>query len=264
MENINKLVSCNTILSAIDRTFKPTSSSWMNEAIEDIGWAIQAIGYHMGFVKKQTEPPYLIVANNRAKIPCDVERIIAVEQLLPRQDSHNHVLNPDGTTPSPQPFNNLPPYEGIRLRLGSDISGYGIAEDNPRTTKAKPSSSYYNINTDFIIVPFSDGLLKLHYIGFAVDKKGLPMVIDDADYKLALQWYCVQNMILKGHKHPEVSFRDAFQMWEMYRLRAENAGKVQSLDSAERFRATWNRYNSGINLTQSFDMHFESPEQIDR
>ena len=261
MSHLSKTTSCKTILAAISRTFKPTSSSWMNEAIEDIGWGIQAIGYHAGFVKKQTPPPYLTVANHRAKIPCDVERIRVVEKLtLSNQTSH--VLNPDGTTPSPEELIvNGCTYIGVKLPLGSDETGYGLAEDNPRTTKITPVRDYYNLNSDFIITRFETGLIKLHYDGFDVDKEGLPRVIDDADYKMALQWYCVQNMILKGYRHPEVSYKDAFNFWELYRLRAENACKVQSIDAAERFTASWVRFAGNSQFSGNFFMHSEQSEQ---
>lgn len=260
MAYINKTVSCKAIIAKIQRTFRPTGSTWINEAIEDIGWAIQGIGYHAGFEKKQTEPPYLQVKNNRAKIPCDVERIIAIEQLLPDAYSEGNTLNPDGTTPSPNlVYNSNCIYSGVKMILGSDQSGYGIGSDNPRTTAIQPGAPYYNLNTDFVITSFEEGLIKLHYIGFALDKDGMPRILDDFDYKTAVEWYLVSNMILKGYKHPELDYKSAFQMWEMYRLRAENAPKVPSIDGAERFRNTWTRFALGNEWAGDFFMNLEQP-----
>lgn len=263
MAYAGKLVSSKGVIAKIARTFKPSGSSWINEAIEDLGWAIPAIGYHGGFEKKQTEPPYLKVQHNRAKIPCDVERIIAVEQLLPDYSQEN-ILNPDGTTPDPSTYSSDCNYKGVRLPLGSDLTGYGLGQDNERTTRISPNAEYYNINADYINTSFTDGLIKLYYIGYSVDKDNFPKIIDDADYKMALEWYLFAQMLLKGYKHHEIGFKQAFELWEMYRLRAENAIKVQTLDSAERFRNTWNRFATGNEYASDFFMNSEQSQYIDR
>ena len=260
MAYAGKFTSCKVVIARIARTFRPVGSSWINEAIEDLGWAIPAIGYHGGFEEMQTPPPYLKVAHNRVLIPCNVERIKAVEQLLPKDNSKN-ILNPDGSTPTPIETDSCD-FAGVRMRLGSDLTGLGIAKDNPRTTDISSASPYYNINSDYIITSFTDGLIKLHFIGYALDQDSYPRIIDDPDYKMALEWYLVQSMMLKGYKHSEVSFKEAFAMWEMYRLRAENAIKGQTLDSAERFRSTWCRFALGNEYYNDFDMHLEQPNYI--
>jgi hypothetical protein len=265
MAHINKMVSCNEVLAEILRTFKPAGSSWITEAIEDIGWAIQGIGYHAGLEDKATEPPYITVNNHRGKIPCDVERLIHVEQLLPL-DISGHVLNPNGTTPFPQPTVNTDvcSYKGVRMKLGSDTTNSSLSERNPRTTAISPTVPYYTLNGDYVVTEFEKGLIKLYYVGFSVDTDGLPRIIDDFDYKSAVKWYCVQSMILKGYKHPEISWKDAFQMWETYRLRAENAPKMPSLDGAERFRNSWNRFANNLELGENYYMHLEQPEYINK
>lgn len=262
MGSLSKFISVKTIIASIARTFRPTGSSWIIDAIEDTGWAIQAIGYHGGFEKKQTPPPYLTVKNHRALIPCDVERIIAVEQLLP-DNSNQNTLNPDGTNADVE-YDESCNYRGVRMLLGSDLTGYGLSQDNLRTTNVSPSAPYYNLNVDYVITSFSEGLIKLHYIGFALDKDGYPKILDDADYKLAIEWWIVSRMILKGYKHPEVDFKTAFQMYEMYRLRAENAIKVLRLDSAERFQNTWSRIGSYGHFSNDFFMNMEQRTSFDR
>ncbi len=266
MAYAGKFVSSKKIIAKIGRTFRPTGSSWINDAIEDMGWAIPAIGYHAGFENKQSEPPYLTVQHNRVKIPCCVERIIAVEQLIPDASSTN-ILNPDGTTPYPQAsttYNSQCTYRGVRLPLGSDLTGYGLAQDNGRTTHVRPSADYYNLNSDFVVTSFTNGLIKLHYIAYAVDKDNFPKIVDDPDYSMALEWYLFAQMILRGYKHPEIGFKQAFELWEMYRLRAENAVKMPSLDSAERFRNTWNRFATGNEYAADFFMNGEQSQYIDR
>lgn len=257
------MTSCREVLAMIERTLKPQGAGWRGDAIEDIGWAIQGIGYHAGFIKKSTDIPYLTVANNRVKIPSDVERIEYIEVLLPSNDSKN-LLNVDGTTPFPSTFSANTNYKGIMLLEGSDATSYGVSENSPRTTGVKPRVMSYVINGEYIITSFTDGLIKLHYYGFATDNDGFPQIIDDFDYKTACMWYCIQNMLMKGYtvSNQRLSFKDAFQMWEMYRLRAENAVKVLSLSASERFKNSWVRYTSNTRSSSEFFMNNEQPAYL--
>lgn len=263
MTHISKTVSCKSIIAKVNRTLKPASSSWVQEAIEDIGWGIQGIGYHVGFEDKATEFPFIKVQNNRGKIPCDVERVKHVEWMVPLNNSGN-ILNPDGSTPYPQDSEEICSWKGIRLKLGSDSTNSSQSERTPRTTQISPGEAYYTLNGDYVITSFTTGYIKLHYVGFITDKEGLPKVVDDYDYKTALEWYVIQNMLLKGHKHPELSWQMAYQQWEIYRLRAENSAKVMSLDAAERLRNTWNRFANGVNFGNDFYMHLEQTEHLSR
>jgi hypothetical protein len=261
MNYIHKKASAKTIIAAIYMRLKPSNSSWVNEAIEDIGWAIQGIGYHAGFINKATEPPYLRIANNRLEIPCDVERILHVEKLLPENETEA-VLNPDGTTDYEYSSNKK--YRGVRLRLGSDTSGLSLGERTPRTTLIEPNSEYYLINSNYLITSFTEGLIKLHYIGFDTDKDGLPKVIDDFNYKEAVIWFCIRNMILKGYNNPNINFQYADAKWEEYRYKAENAVKMMGIDGAERFRNSYLRAVRNVEIGSDFYMHLEQPEYIDR
>lgn len=260
MGHIDKTVSCKTIVAKIVRTFKPADSSWIRECIEDIGWAIQAIGYHTNFIYKATEAPYITVKNFRALIPCEVERLQFVEQLLP-DNSQTNILDPNGTTPSPEESTgSCTKYRGIKMRKGSDMSFVSI----PRTTNISSDASYYSVDGNYIYTQFETGLIKLYYWAFATDKEGLPLIIDDFDYKSCCEWYVVSQMILRGFKHPEISYKDAFTQFEMYRLRAENAVKILTLDDAEKFNASWCRYVSNLEFNQNFYMGLEQPEYISR
>jgi hypothetical protein len=262
-----KTISSQHVVSKISRTFKPPDSTWIEDCIEDIGWAIQAIGYHAGFIKKSTPPPYITVANHRGKIPCDVERVMFVESLKVDSSAQN-TLNPDGTTPYPQTDDEVcpPVYKGVKMLLSSDRSMPAIDEETPRTTNMNTSALYnsYWINGDYIVTGFESGLIKIHGIHFNIDKKGAPNIVDDFDYKSCCEFYCIAQMIFRGFKHPELSYRDAFAMFEMYRLRAENACKVMGLDSAERFDKSINRYIRSVDFGANFYAGLEQQEYISK
>jgi hypothetical protein len=189
-------------------------------------------------------------------------------------NSAGSILNPDGTTPFPQTTDedNICNFKGVRLRLGSDSTMSAVDDRSPRTTHISPADGYYTIDGDYIKTSFETGRIKIHGPGFPTDKDGLPKIIDDFDYKTAVEWYVIQAMLLKGYKHPELTWKEAWRMWDGipeqglpgYRHKAENAPKMQSLDGAERFRNSWNRFATGVQLGQDFYMHMEQPEFINR
>lgn len=257
MAYINKTVSCEVVLAKVQRTFKPQGSSWIREAIENIGWAIQDIGYHCNFEDRSSDFPYLKVTNNRAKIPCDVERILVVERLLPGNRFAENVLNDDGTTPFPTQIQDQCIFHSHKLVLGSDLTGGGITETSPRTTRIRPRTPYYILNDDYIVTSFTTGLLKLHYKGFPVTKEGFPKILDEASYKMACEWYVIANMLLGGYKHPELTWKIAHAMYEDYRYKAENAPKMPSVDGAESFRSSWTRYVQNANIATDYFMNHE-------
>lgn len=267
-----RTVSSQFIVSKIARTFKPPDSSWIQDCIEDIGWAIQAIGYHAGFEHYSTPAPYITVTNHRGKIPCEVDRLKFVERMLPDKPQSN-VMNPDGTTPPPPD----PPsdhdtgaecvtYKGIKLTKSDDASLEGIWCESPRTTNVKMDQleDTYTVSGDgsFVVTQFEQGLIKLHYIGFIVDKKGQPCVVDDFHYKTCLEFYCVAQMMLRGFKHPEIGFKECMQMFERERDRAENACKMMGLDDTEKFEASWLRYVRSANFANGFYAGLEQQEYI--
>lgn len=263
-----RTTSCQTIVSKIARTFKPPDSSWIVDCIEDIGWAIQAIGYHTSFVKKSTDPPYIKVKNHRGLIPCDVDRILLVESLTKVGYTYNG-LNPDGTnaTPPDDEDESCAKYEGIQLTLSSDISLSSIGETSPRTTKMNTTNlnNTYDIVGGYVITGFESGLIKLHYVGFNIDKEGYPLVIDDYEYKSALEYYCIGQMIHRGFRPLSgITYGDAEGKFERHRYRAENICKMMGIDEARRFGASLTRYAQGANFGANFYAGLEQQEYIDR
>ena len=79
MSSIEKKVSSAVILAMINR-LKPSDSNWIADAIEDIGEAIQAIGYHCGFEQKATPSNQPVeVKGHRTQMPCDYDRLLFIE-----------------------------------------------------------------------------------------------------------------------------------------------------------------------------------------
>lgn len=259
-----RTTSCQTIVSKIARTFKPSDSTWIVDCIEDIGWAIQAIGYHAGFVDKETEPPYLQVKHHRARIPCDVDSINAVEWLVFSSQGKN-LMDEYGNNIEPIPLDRCEKPLGIQMVLSSDISLSSIGEKTPRTTRMNTNilENTYSINDNYVITGFEKGYIKLYYSGFNIDKDGYPVVLDDFHYKTALEYYCLTQMIHRGFKPSSgIDYRETEQKFEVYRYRAENACKAMGLAEARRFEAAFNRYARGANFGDNFFAGLEQQEYI--
>lgn len=258
MTYITKTVSSSSIIAKVYRTLRPSDSSWIVGAIEDIGWAIQAIGYHTGFVDKTTQhDERLLVKGHRVKIPCVAERIKMVEIFLDSMKSKTVYLNADGTVRK-MPEEEYNKRKTTRLHLGADLSGYGLSAESPRTTHTSPSTPYYQLNGDYIITSYEECELKLHYKAFNVDDEGLPLIIDDFDYKTCVYWYVIKEALLSGdYANASVNYKTAFEMFEMYLPRAQNAGKMPSIDGMARFAAGWTRMNLGHAVDNEYFMGME-------
>lgn len=88
-------ISSRRIISNVFRNFGMSDSNWVGDAVEWIGEAMQGIGYHAGFERKIA---CIKIENHRGCYPCDLVALLGVS------------------------------YNGCKLPLGADISGYGIVD----------------------------------------------------------------------------------------------------------------------------------------
>lgn len=261
---IYKLVSSKSIIAKVYRDFKPTIPGWEASGIEWIGEAMEAIGQTAGLIKKVTGNPdcldAIFVENYRAKLPCDLVNLNAVE------------------------------YNGMRLPYGGDTTGYGqpgrstnIYSNNGITTtdeliagnsnsvqrvidRAIPlptcNTDYYLINPDYIITSFECDHIKLHYDAYPVCKDGLPMVPDHYYYRTAITWYIMSKLLLLGYTNPVVDYNMAFTNWCEYKILAQNKAAYPSVDQMDKFMNMWVRLIPDRNFPNDFFAGSETPESI--
>ena len=96
-----KLRSADVVIDRVMTVFRLNTSDWIADAFEYMGDAIEMIGTTAPLVKTSKK---LTVSSHRVKIPCELTVLFAVE------------------------------YNGRRLRLGGDQTGYGVVEED-RTNK---------------------------------------------------------------------------------------------------------------------------------
>lgn len=258
MTHIIKKVSAGEILNKVRKSFNPNDSSWIPDIIEDIGWAIQAIGYHTGFETRSTEKDDpLFVYDHRAKIPLCVERILFVEVFNDSLNGDVVFITPEGrldtTVTTEYKYRTTK-----KLPLGTDKTLKGISKEAPRTTTIQPNGDYYDLaENGYIVTSFPKGELKIHYKAFAIDKEGLPLIIDDFSYKTCIYWYCVMSMLMSGYKHTEINYAIAERNFDTYLGKAQNAVKVPTTDAMESLINMFQRTNLGQGFDKEYLMNME-------
>lgn len=264
MTYITKTVSSGVILNKLRKIFRPTDSSWIADQASNMLWAIQAIGYHCGFIDSCTQednPAYVI--DHRCKIPSCAERIKFVEVFTDSIESDTIIIDAMGRTidTSETPYSNR---VTVELRMGTDITGKSVGPDRPRTSELKPNSHYYNISGNFIITSFSTGELKIHYVELPTDEHGLPLVVDTYDYKMALFYYCAANMIAQGYKNQGFNnYEFAMQQFEKHAGTAANDVKMPSIQGMRSLEAVVTRFNLGLHDPNAYMMNLENRGYID-
>lgn len=264
---IYKLISAKSIIAKIYRDFKPTIPGWEGSAIEWIGEATEAIGQSAGLIKKSTGNEgcldAVVVSDHRAKLPCDLVNLLAVE------------------------------YIGRRLPYGGDITGSGLP-DQARTTDIYSNTSstnavtevipgvsesvtrlldkvigpeqiltdYYLINPNYIQTSFESGHIKLHYEAYPTCADGYPLVPDHYYYSTAITWYVMSKLLLLGYTNPVIDFNKAHQFWCEYKILAQNKAAFPSIDKMDRFRNMWVRLIPDQTLPDDFFAGGETKESI--
>lgn len=204
------IVSSKAVIRKIYRDLKPNYDSWVDDAYEWIGEAMELIGTTAGFVTKEAVP--LTVKDFRAPVPCDFYEQVKITyrgEKLNKIESEN-VGNPD----SPVEFRDQHYYPG---------PGY------------KPDMGYYR----FTFESAEPGEVKLWFKAFLTDSEGLPMVPNTIEYKQALFFYCLRQMILQGYVHKDFNYDKADAFWDHYCTVAANDERFPSVDDAERMMRWW-------------------------
>lgn len=263
---VYKLVSAKSIIARVYRDYKPSIPGWEASAIEWIGDAMEGIGQSAGLIKKSTENEgcagAITVENYRAKLPCDLVNLQAVE------------------------------YNGRKLPKGTDLTGYGLPTAS-RTTDIYTTngntvitdleeglsestgrvidnaigpeqvvSDYYLINPDYIITSFEEGHIKLHYEAYPTDDEGFPMIPDHRYHKEAAEWLVVRNLLRLGYTNPVIDFDKAHNFWCEYKQLARNKSAYPSIDQMETFKNMWVRLAPNVILPNDFFAGGETSESI--
>lgn len=102
----------------------------------------------------------------------------------------------------------------------------------------------YSLNSDYIQTSYRDGYAAISYIAYPFDCEGFPMIPDDVNFKLAVQWY-IQNRLdyvsfRTGDIADKVSAKSEQEsLW--YIGKAQNSGNAPNVDKMEGMRKTFTK-----------------------
>lgn len=197
-----KLVSSNAIIAKIYRDFRPSNDEWVGNAVEWIGEALESIGFFSGY---EAYIWCLDVKEHRVKLPCALETISAIE------------------------------YEGCKLHKKGGLNLRKKCNvDLPVHIRES-----YRLNPNYIQTTFATGKIKVYGERVPVDKNGLPMIPDKIQFKEAITYYIMRQMMLGGFKHQVLTLKDVMTLWEQGQIKAFNSGMFPSIEDYDKFKDSW-------------------------
>lgn len=174
--------------------------------------AISIMGIPDYYVIRREE---IEVVDNKALLPCDIENL------------HSLWIT-TGLTTLPNTCNGLVP---LVLRdnplIGSELVDYGNVVQ------------YGNINGNYLYTTFKTGKVLVIFKGMPLDEEGYPQVPDNANFRMALEYYLVYRLIILGYSHPAFTFQTARQLWELHYPRAANDINWMDLQAHQDFEDMW-------------------------
>jgi hypothetical protein len=265
---IYKSVSSKAVIAKVFRDLKPTTDTWVIDAVEWIGEALEFIGYIGGLERKALT---LKVKNHRALLPCELVDILQVEyqgSALPYGTDTTGFDLPNAkrtTSPSPYSPGSITTAAVFKTKANEHPSGADtFKEQKEVTSSGYGGGDYYVINPDYLQTSFEKGDVKVHFSSYPICKDGFPKVPDNIYYKQALEWYVIRQMLMGGYSHPFINWQVADQKWGHYCVAAQNDAAYPSIDKMESFKNMWVRMIPNINAHSDFFMGNNTQERLAR
>lgn len=198
-------ISPKAIIAKIYRDYKPNNSSWINDAYEWMGEALDCIRPFNGYIE---QCKCVKVVDYRAKVPCDIQFLLGISHC-------GHQIKRTGSIPS-------------KKHCSKDLTKLPFSLNET-----------YSLNPNYIHTSFKEGEITVYYDGIATDEEGFPLVPDIYEIKEALSWYILMKMCVRGYKHPVVNYQMAEAEWTKFYPRAQNACKMPDIDGYDLFKRTY-------------------------
>jgi ssRNA-specific RNase YbeY (16S rRNA maturation enzyme) len=205
--NVIRTVSCKRVLAGVFRTFNPTNSGWVNNAIEWVGEGLEIIGINPVYEETYCD---VDVEEYKAKIPCGLKALLGIRYADVKENISN----------------------AFKL----DLKKSATHKDNTIILTDEKQMTY-SLNPNYIHTPYQTGVVRFYFLQIKKDADHFPEVPDDKLTMVALEWYIIMKMLLRGFQHPVISFEKAEQEWEKFYPQAQNSLKFPTIEDIELFRA---------------------------
>jgi hypothetical protein len=191
------------------------------------------------------DPKAIFTCNHVAPIPSDLITLLAVEDEY-GQRVRLGSAQIDATNQSDQYSTGSGGITDARVtNFKVDTSTYPpvpwTGEDLTISNLGAGTNMYYKIQGNMIQTSLEKAFIKLHYLALPSDQDGYLLVPDVEEYKQALGFYILRQLIGAGFKHPVWNGPQGWahydNQWEKYAARALGSIKYPTIDRMERLRA---------------------------
>jgi len=221
-------VSARTVIRRVYDHFNVVGSDWEIRSIEWIGEALRQLNIYNSLEQCHTD---LTLVNHKAKLPCDLFSLRAVEANGNIMDlTHNGAINK---------------FDSVVL---SEIS-------NLEKTYELTHTGYIMVNN---VDTANDDKIRIHYLKVpdVFDDElamRIPLVPDNEKVLEALSWYVFYRLLGRGYKSPVYSLRDPiehlnpYRMWLKHKPKAKNIRMDLNKDEREMHKRIWNNMIPNLN-----------------
>lgn len=225
-------------------------------------------------------PGELIVRNHCVELPCGFVSILALEDEYGRRipeggdvtdfSKQTSIRHRGAGTPNDARVSTfaVDPYThqtSDGLPADEPTSSFPfLGEDVSQVTTTPRTTYYYKLVGNHIQTSFESGFVRLHYLSLPVDVEGYPMIPDDENYKLALEWHILKRLIGSGYEHPVFKYDYADQQWERYAGRAIASVSFYTPEGAAKLNRAIVRLIPPYAYYENFGVGSEQPERLSK
>jgi len=288
----SKTISSKSIVRKIFRDLRPGYDTWIDDAIEWVGEALEHIGATGQLIQKQC---VLTVSNHKVLLPTDLYFInqVSINNTVTENTSKEldtlttqvkelkasiiaaqeegleysnistelHQINSRivllENVYFTQQDNNMQP-----LQYGASTFHRSMHCDDCVNENTKYEDTYI-VDNGYIKTSFVSGKVCLSYTAFPIDEECYPLVPDNISYREAMFWYIFKKLLLQSDlmlndrrfKSNGIDYNYADQQWRYYCGQARNEANFPDIDRYESFMNQWVRLIPDIN---KHDLMFEN------
>ena len=289
----SKTISSKSIIRKIFRDLRPGHDTWIDDAIEWIGEALEHIGATGQLLQKQcvltivdhkvllpTNLYYInqVAINNKVTESTSKELDVLTSQVKELQASiisaqaddleysdtasilheiNNRIVLLENVYFTNSQENNMQP-----LQYGASTFHRSMHCTDCANETAKYEDTYI-VDDSYIKTSFVSGKICLSYMAFPTDEDCYPLVPDNISFREAMFWYVFKKLLLQSDlmtndrrfKSNGIDYNYADQQWKYYCGQARNEANFPDIDRYESFMNQWVRLIPDINR---HDSEFES------
>jgi hypothetical protein len=221
----SKYVSVETIIAGVYRDLGLSSQVNYEDAVEWIAEVLGLIGTPYEYLDKVA---YLKVQDSRAELPCDLVYIVSTNGSGEIDDE------------CPNKLRYFP------MRYSTDTFHHRYCE----SIQCNGGDVTYTLNDNFIFPNFETGSIKIAYKATPTDKRGLPLIPDNAKTKRAVISYLKTKLGFiewSRGKMAQAIYKDLEQNYLFDVGAAQNYAHIPTLDQMESLKNSWLRLIPKIN-----------------